>query len=245
MAMRWRWPPDNFVPRSPTTVEKPSGRASMKSRQRAASAAGPHLGIRRLGPAVADVFHHRAMQQRDVLRHEGDRPAQALLGDARDVLAVDQDPAAIDVVEALQQRQHRRLAAARRPDQAGALARLDAQAEILEDLAAAGIGEGDVRERDPLAPSTPAAWPRGARGASCGCSRVAIASESRAMCCVTSTSATARSRVACRMVKPSVQTRTTSPALAWPRCQSRIAQASTATVSTIVMTACSRRSFSR
>ena len=65
------------------------------------------------------------------------------------------------------------------------------------------------------------------------------------MCWVTSTSATARSRVACRTVKPSVQTSTTSPALAWPRCHSTIAQASTATVSTMVSTACSRRSRSR
>ena len=53
------------------------------------------------------------------------------------------------------------------------------------------------------------------------------------MCCVTSTSATARSRVACSTVKPSVQTSTTSPAVAWPRCHSTIAQASIATVSMI------------
>ena len=44
MAMRWRWPPDSRAPRSPTMVSKPCGRASMKSRQRAASAACHHLG---------------------------------------------------------------------------------------------------------------------------------------------------------------------------------------------------------
>ena len=33
MAMRWRWPAESRVPRSPTTVEKPSGSASMKSRR--------------------------------------------------------------------------------------------------------------------------------------------------------------------------------------------------------------------
>ena len=48
------------------------------------------------------------------------------------------------------------------------------------------------------------------------------------MCCVTSTSATARSRVACRMLKPSVATSTTSPVVAAPRCHSTIAQASSA-----------------
>ena len=46
MAMRWRWPPDSRAPRSPTTVEKPSGSASMKSRQRAASAACHDLARR-------------------------------------------------------------------------------------------------------------------------------------------------------------------------------------------------------
>ena len=65
------------------------------------------------------------------------------------------------------------------------------------------------------------------------------------MCCVTSTSATARSRVACSTVKPRVQTSTTSPALARPRCHSTIAQARIATVSTMVMAACSRRRRSR
>ena len=41
-----------------------------------------------------------------------------------------------------------------------------------------------------------------------------MASVSRATCWVTSTSATARSRVAFRMESPSVQTSTTSPVLA-------------------------------
>ena len=38
MAMRWRWPPESFTPRSPTMVRMPSGSSSMKS-QRAAIAA--------------------------------------------------------------------------------------------------------------------------------------------------------------------------------------------------------------
>ena len=47
-----------------------------------------------------------------------------------------------------------------------------------------------------------------------------MASVSRATCWVTSTSATARSRVALRMESPSVQTSTTSPVVASPRCHS-------------------------
>ena len=62
-----------------------------------------HLGLARLGPAVADVVPDRPMQQRRVLRHHRDAAAQALLGDVRDVLAVDQDAAALELVEAQQQ----------------------------------------------------------------------------------------------------------------------------------------------
>ena len=46
------------------------------------------------------------------------------------------------------------------------------------------------------------------------------------MCCVTSTSATARSRVACSTERPSVQTRITSPVVAALRCHRTMAQAS-------------------
>jgi hypothetical protein len=62
------------------------------------------------------------VQQRNVLWYEGDGAAQTLLGDVGDVLTVDQDASAIDVVETLKYRQRGRLAAARRPDQAGASA---------------------------------------------------------------------------------------------------------------------------
>ena len=87
----------------------------------------------------------------------------------------------------------------------------DAQAEILE----ARGGRRDRRTRHPRRRRPCAAATSGtALGcsrSSCGCNRVAIASARRAMCCVTSTRATARSRVACSTVKPSVQTSTTSP----------------------------------
>ena len=145
--MRWRWPPDSFTPRSPTMVAKPFGSASMKS-QRAATAAASTFVIGRIRPAVADVLHDRAVEQRDVLRHDRDRLAQAVLRDARDVLAVDQDAPALHVVEALQQREQRRFAGARLADQADALAGLDAQTEIVEHLPSAGIMERDMLERD-------------------------------------------------------------------------------------------------
>ena len=55
---------------------------------------------------------------------------------------------------------------------------------------------------------------------------MASASERRAMCCVMSTSATARSRVAWSTAIPRVQTSTTWPGVTRPCCQSKIAQAS-------------------
>ena len=71
-----------------------------------------HFVVGRLRPAIADIFHHRAMKHRNVLRHDADGLAQALLGHARDILAVDQDASGLHVVEALQQREQGRFAAA-------------------------------------------------------------------------------------------------------------------------------------
>ena len=88
------------------------------------------------------------MEQRDILGHHGDRRAQALLGDQGNVLAVDQDAAALHVIEPLQQREQARFAAAGGPHQAHALAAPQREAEILEDLAAVRVFESDVFERD-------------------------------------------------------------------------------------------------
>ena len=88
------------------------------------------------------------MEQRDVLRHHGDRVAQAFLRHPRDVLAVDGDAALLDVVEALQQHEQRGLAAAGLADQSDPLAGLQAQAEAFEHLQPARILERDVVEGD-------------------------------------------------------------------------------------------------
>ena len=55
---------------------------------------------------------------------------------------------ALHIVEALQQREHRRLAAAGTADQADAFARPEAQVEILENLLAVAVAEVDVLELD-------------------------------------------------------------------------------------------------
>src|SRR5262245_66592491 len=106
------------------------------------------VGIGRVRPAIADVLHDRAVKQRNILRNEGNRGAQALLRDPGDVLAAEQNASALQVVETLQQDEQGRFATTRLPDQADALARLDPQAEIGEHSAPVGISKVDIREYD-------------------------------------------------------------------------------------------------
>ena len=107
-----------------------------------------HIFVRGVRPAVADVLHDRAMKQRNVLRHDADGFPQALLRHPRDILAVDQDAAVLHVIEALQQREQRRLAAAGAADQADALAGPEGEVQVLENLLAVAIAEVDVLEFD-------------------------------------------------------------------------------------------------
>ncbi len=86
------------------------------------------------------------MEQRNVLRHHGNRLAQALLRDPRDILAVDRDAAVLDVVEPLQQNEQAGFSAAGLTDQPDPLSRLDAKAEFLEHAKSAGIAKRDVVE---------------------------------------------------------------------------------------------------
>src|SRR4029453_11589181 len=201
----------------------------------------PHVRVGGLRPTIADVLHDRAVEQRDVLRNDGNAGAQALLPHARNILAGDENAPALQVVETLQQDEESRFAATRRPDQAYALTRFDAQAEVAEHSAPVGGTEVDVLELARRTSDVASGWSR----RRCGIRSVASASERRARCWVTSTSATARSRVACRIERPSVQTNTTSPAVAAPFCQSTMAHANRAMMRTTVTTAWNRRSFSR
>src|SRR5262249_52737597 len=106
------------------------------------------VGIGGIRPTIADVLHDRAVKQRNVLRNEGNRGAQALLRDPGDVLAAEQNAPALQVVETLQQDEQGRLATTRLPDQAGALAGLDPQAEIGEHSAPVRISKVDTLEYD-------------------------------------------------------------------------------------------------
>src|SRR5690606_39006036 len=83
----------------------------------------PEFFLAGVGLAIAQVVADRTVQQRSVLSDHADIGAQALLADLGDILAVDEDAPAFQVIEAQQQVDQRRLARARRPDQADLFAR--------------------------------------------------------------------------------------------------------------------------
>ena len=99
-------------------------------------------------PSVADIFHNRSMEQRDVLRHHRNRRAKALLGDPGDVLAIDGDVALIHVVKSLQQYEQGGFPAAGLSYQPNPLACIEAEAELVQYLQAPGITERHLVEDD-------------------------------------------------------------------------------------------------
>src|SRR6202030_3568015 len=74
------------------------------------------IGAGRARTAVGDVVVDRVVEQHGVLRHDADRPPQALLRDIVDVLSVDFDRAGIDFVKTEEQARDRRFPGAARAD---------------------------------------------------------------------------------------------------------------------------------
>ncbi|MPM25386.1 hypothetical protein SDC9_71877 [bioreactor metagenome] len=106
------------------------------------------LGLGGAGAAIGDVVADRIVEQHGVLRHHADRVVQALLGDVAEVLPVDPDRAAGDVVEAEEKPPDRRLARARGADQCHALPRRHGQRDPLQDRPVRVIGEFHRVETD-------------------------------------------------------------------------------------------------
>ncbi len=104
------------------------------------------LGAAGLGPAVADVVGDGVVEQQRVLRHDAHAPAQAADPHLPEVLAVDQHPSAVGIVEAQQQPRQRGLAGAAAADHGQRAAGRDAQIDVPEDLPAGFIAEGHVVE---------------------------------------------------------------------------------------------------
>ena len=115
----------------------------------AARAASSSSCVRGVGPAQPDVLLDRAVEQEGVLVHHRDQRADLGERQGAQIVAAQQDAAAVGIVEAQQQAHDRRLAAARRPDQPQPLARLGAEGEpVMHGAPRAGIGEAHVLERD-------------------------------------------------------------------------------------------------
>src|SRR5215813_6891668 len=91
------------------------------------------LRVGRARAPVADIRGDRTVQERSVLGDHADRRAQAFLPHAGDVLAVDQDPPGLDLVEAQHQVDEGRLAGAGATDQADPLSGLDLQLKMTDD----------------------------------------------------------------------------------------------------------------
>ena len=83
---------------------------------------GQDLVLGRVEPAVGDVLADRAVEQPRVLEDHPELAAQVVAGQLAGVDAVDRDPPAVDLVEAHQQVDERRLAGAGRADDRDRLA---------------------------------------------------------------------------------------------------------------------------
>ncbi len=106
------------------------------------------LGVGRFWARVADIAGHRARKEKWCLRHHADLPAETLQIERADVLAVEKNLAALELIEAGDQLAEGRLSGAGVPNQRDHLTRLDMQREVLQHWLAVDIGEVDISKLD-------------------------------------------------------------------------------------------------
>src|SRR6267142_2711675 len=105
-----------------------------------------HAGAR---PAVGDVLGQRAVKQDRILLHDRDLAAQRMLRRLSDILTVDQDSSAADVVKPLHQLDEGGLAGAGAADQPDAFAGADVHRQpVIQRDAMAAVEECHVLEHD-------------------------------------------------------------------------------------------------
>ena len=131
-ATSWRWPAESWTPRSPTSVSIPSGRAATNS-------VAPTVGERRLDllqarlrPPEGDVLADAAGEEEALLGDDPELAPQRPLLDAAQVVAVDQHPALLRVVEAGDQLGEGRLAGAGGADQGQGLPGRHVQVDVAQ-----------------------------------------------------------------------------------------------------------------
>ena len=149
-AMRWRWPPDNVRPRSPTMVvvavrqaaDEPVGLGQAGRRRRSRPRSRP-AARRRCCPAPTSEKRNTSSNATAIWRRRECSVASP------DVDAVDGDPPRRHVVEARQEHRRGRLARAAGADQRHRLAGAHGEVEPVEHVAAAlVVVEVDVLEAD-------------------------------------------------------------------------------------------------
>ena len=131
-ATSWRCPIERRLPRSPTSVCKPSGKI-----ERFALANSmchfEHLIIAHFGLSIADVLRHRTREQERHLRNDPQLAAIGLQIKGAEIVPVNRQRTRLELVEARDQLGNRRLARASVPNQGQILSGLDAQVEVPEN----------------------------------------------------------------------------------------------------------------
>ena len=98
--------------------------------------------------AQADIALHVSGEEEDILLHHADMPPEFLDVPLADVDAVDQNRAALDLVEAADQIDDRTLARAGGAHQGDGLPGLGSERDVLQDPVLFMVGEKDVAELD-------------------------------------------------------------------------------------------------
>ena len=102
-----------------------------------------------IGLAVGDVVAHGVVEEDRLLRDLGDLFAERLESEGANIVAVDEDAAAADVVEARDEIDQRALPCPAGADESEHFADADFEVDVVEDLVLAffgGVGEADVFE---------------------------------------------------------------------------------------------------
>ena len=110
-----------------------------------------HLVLGRVGLAVANVVHRRAVEHRGFLRDHSDAAAQAFLGDLARISTVDFNRPFFGVIQPQQQCNERRFTRTRGPDNAQLFASANRQVNLLDPAFVATVGKTKSLQRD-LAP---------------------------------------------------------------------------------------------
>ena len=105
-----------------------------------------YFGIAGIPAAVANVVPDGIVEQHGVLRHHADRGPQRRLRDVADILAIDQNPAARDVIETKQQARDGGFAGAGRSDDRDRLAGRHLKTEAFEERTLGIVREPHILE---------------------------------------------------------------------------------------------------